>query len=73
MEELLKHHIRETERRFEELKDSIELLDAKVSELSAFKIETIFAARWASLLIGSVCGFLSMIATGLVSYLSNKH
>jgi uncharacterized protein YlxW (UPF0749 family) len=74
MEELLKYHIRDTEKRFEELKDSVQSLEEKLDDVAKFKAEMLVSARWVSLIISAVCGAVTMVTTALVEYfISVKH
>jgi len=73
MEELLKRHIAETDRRFDEVIEVLKQLNGEVSNLRDFKTSMVVSSRGIALLVSSICGFLTMIATSLVSYLIQKN
>ena len=73
MEQLLAHHIRETERRFDEVMSKIDAISQKIETLNEFKMETIISARWVSLIISASCGLLTLVASSAVSYMVGKH
>jgi ABC-type glycerol-3-phosphate transport system permease component len=70
---LLEHHMKETGRRFDEVSNHIEELSLKLDGLSEFKVRTIVNARWVSMVVSGVCGFITMVVTAFVAYISNKH
>lgn len=61
MEELLRYFIQETNERLAGIERS--LLD-----LQKFKIEMLASARTTSLIVSTVCGFVTLVATLLTVY-----
>ena len=63
MEELLKHHIHETERRFNEVMWQFDSVQDKLASLNEFKTQALMSARWVSILISAFCGVFTFVAT----------
>ncbi len=73
MEQLLKHHIHDTERRFDAVDNSLDHIFGKLDDLHHFKVEMLVSARWVSLLVSVVTGFVTMVVTTALSYYLQKH
>lgn len=71
MEHLLKHHIHETEKRFEDIHKTLTNIDEKLSELKEFKIKLIVTSRFFSLIVSAICGVCTLIASTVVTYYIN--
>lgn len=56
----------------EQLYDRLTRIEQKIDSLQEFKITSLATVRLASLIVSSVCGFVTMIITSLVNYLVNK-
>lgn len=69
MEELLKRHIEETDRRFECMSVQLDKISDRLEDIHTFKVEMIYTARMVSLIVSSLCGFVTLIATGVITYL----
>lgn len=65
MEQLLKYFMEATNGRL----DGIE---AKLDDLTKFKIEMLATARITSLVVSAVCGFITMVVTVLVTLAAAK-
>lgn len=67
MDRLLDYHMKQTEKRFDELKadihDQFMLVNTKLEDLTRFKIEMLASARTTSLIVSSLCGLLTMVVT----------
>ena len=72
MEELLKRHIDETDRRFDELLSEISALSSKLESINDFKTQTIVSTRWISGLISAASGLFTLIASSAVTYFLSK-
>lgn len=68
-ETLLSNHMRTTEKRFDKLDRDIRFIGSRLDDLSTFKAEMIFTARTASLVVGGICGFVSLVASSVVAFL----
>lgn len=71
MEELLKRHIQETDKNFEDVYDSLVLITAKLDDLREFKTKLIVSSRFFSLVVSAVCGIITLLASSFVTYLIN--
>lgn len=71
MDELLKRHIVETDRKFEELQEDVALLVSKIDDLRDFKIRLLVSSRFFSMIIGAICGAISLLASSFVTYYVN--
>lgn len=69
MENLLKYHIQATEKKFDELHDSIKELSQKMDNVNEFKVKMIASSRTVSFIISAVCGAITL----LVSVFTIKH
>jgi hypothetical protein len=68
MEQLLKLHAEHTKERLDNLHDDLREVKDKLDALQNFKIETIVSARWVSFMVSTVCGFVTMIGTAVLTY-----
>lgn len=48
-------------------------IETALSDLKAFKSEMLATSRTASLIVSGLCGLLTMIATMLLTYFTQKH
>lgn len=71
MEELLKRHISETDRRFEEIQDHLEEISGKMDDLRDFKVKLIVTSRFFSIVVSAICGILTLLASSFVTYYIN--
>lgn len=67
MDKLLEHHIRDTERRFDEVREDLGGISKKLTDVQEFKVQMIINARWVSLVVSAVCGLVTMAVTTFVS------
>lgn len=65
MEELLRYFIQET-------KEKLVSIEDKLEDLQKFKIEMMSSARFTSLVVSSVCGFITLISSLLLVYYTAK-
>jgi len=72
MDDLLKHHIRETERRFDEIMEELDDITIKIDSLQEFKITTHTSSKWISVIISSLVGFLTFTVTVAVTYFTGR-
>lgn len=81
MEELLKYHIRDTERRFDEqarlqregherIHADMQELKEAMQEMREFKVQIRTEAKWVSLVVSGIAGLLTLAGHALVGYLS---
>lgn len=68
MDKLLERHMVETDRKFEELKDDMALLVAKIDDLRDFKIQLLASSRFFSLVVSAICGLFTLAASSFVTY-----
>jgi hypothetical protein len=47
----------------------LEAMEAKLDSLAEFRTKSIVEARLVSLIISGICGFVSLIASGVITYL----
>ena len=43
-------------------------IEQKLEDLTAFKSEMVGSAKITAIIVSSVCGFISMIASGVITY-----
>ncbi len=60
MEKLLQYFMQETDKKFEGLSEDIQGVQAKLEDLSKFKIEMIASARLTALIVSAFCGFITL-------------
>jgi len=71
--ELLDHHIRSTEARFDKVDDKLDSITTSITDLNKFKIEMLYQSRTISLLMGGACGLVSMIVSSVLTVIiTNK-
>lgn len=68
MEELLRYHIKDTEKKFDSIVERLEVLDSKMDSLNEFKLQSITSSRLVSAVISSITGILTLVVTSIVSY-----
>lgn len=68
-DQLQKYFMKETDRKIEELKGDIKLVNGKLDDLTKFKIEMIVSARMTSFVVSSVCGLLTLLVS---TYLTHR-
>lgn len=68
MENLLRYHIATTEKQLDALKAELSAIDQKIDNLHEFKTRTVVTARYVSLIVSAVSGFVTLISTTLLSY-----
>lgn len=56
----------------EKLYERLHRIEEKIDKLQEFKVTSLATVRLASLVVSSLCGFVTMIITSLVNYLVNK-
>ena len=71
MESLLKHHIHETERKFDDIHETLVNIDKKISDLGDLKVKLIVTSRFFSLIVSMICGMATLIASTVVTYYIN--
>lgn len=67
MEQLLRYFMAETNKRFDEIGLRFDGVSEKIDGLQKFKIETIASARWVSLVVSGICGFITMVVSAYVT------
>ena len=72
MEELLKMYREYNDKRFDEVRDDIKDIASRIEDLREFKIQQIAAARTVSMIISSVCGFITLIVSSLLTVKFSK-
>lgn len=70
--ELLKQHIKDTTRRFDELRKSLDRFEGKLDDLSEFKVSVITTSRVSSLVISALCGFITFVGAVLLQPLITR-
>lgn len=74
MEQLLQHHIHQTEKNFDEIKNELTHFNSKLDDLAKFKAEMITSSRWVSVIVSAICGAVTMTGSALLNYfLTVKH
>lgn len=68
MDNVLKYHIENTNKQFDEIKESLHEIHDRIDDVQKFKAEMLISSRIVSVIISAVCGFLTMIATTILSY-----
>jgi len=66
--ELLQYHIDNTNKQFDEVKDKLHEINQRLDDVQKFKVEMLVSSRWISLVVSSVCGFFTLVATSILSY-----
>jgi hypothetical protein len=56
----------------EKLYERLHRIEEKIDKLQEFKVTSLATVRLASLVVSSLCGFVTMIITSIVNYLVNK-
>lgn len=72
-EALLSYHIEQTGKKFDEVRDELKSLIEKVDALQEFKVSIIINARWVSLVVSAICGFVTLVATTALSFIVQKY
>jgi hypothetical protein len=67
-EELLKYHIQDTGKKFDDLNDSLKMINSRLDDVQAFKMEMIISARWVSLIVSALCGLVTMTGSAVLNY-----
>lgn len=57
----------------EKLYNRLHRIEEKIDKLQEFKVTSLATVRLASLVVSSLCGFVTMVITSLVNYLVNKN
>ena len=57
----------------EKLYERLHRIEEKIDKLQEFKVTSLATVRLASLVVSSLCGFVTMIITSLVNYFINKN
>lgn len=60
MEELLRYFMKDTN-------DRLDKIEAKIDDLSTFKIQMLATARMTSLVVSAICGFITLLVTTWLS------
>lgn len=68
VKEMLKMHMDQDEKNLKDISERLGHIEAKLDDLTTFKIEMVSSSKLISLAISAVCGFLSVIASGVVTY-----
>ena len=68
MEELLKRHIQESDRRFEDIYEGLVLLSSKVDDLRDFKTQLLISSRFFSFVVSALVGIFVFIASSVTTY-----
>lgn len=63
MEELLKHQIQETSKRFDDLHADVRELSVKLENIREFKIKLLAGASTISIIVSVICGVVTLFAT----------
>lgn len=53
----------------EQVQERLTRMEEKLDDLQSFKSSTIVTARFTSFLVSSVLGFVSLVSSGIVTYL----
>jgi len=56
----------------EKLYERLNRIEEKIDKLPEFKVTSLATVRLASLVVSSLCGFVTMLITSIVNYLINK-
>jgi len=56
----------------EKLYERLNRIEEKIDKLQEFKVTSLATVRLASLVVSSLCGFVTMLITSIVNYLINK-
>jgi len=57
----------------EKLYERLHRIEEKIDKLQEFKVTSLATVRLASLVVSSLCGFVTMVITSVVNYLINKN
>ena len=68
MEQVIKYHIDNTNKQFDEIKGSLHEINDRLDEVQKFKIEMLMSSRWVSLIISAACGFVTLTVTAILNY-----
>lgn len=63
MDGLLKYHIENTDKRLSDLQVETREIRKRIDSLQEFKVSMIAGARLTSLLVSSLCGFITLLVT----------
>lgn len=63
MDELLQYFISDTNKKHDAMEQRLGRIEDKLDDIYKFKITTIVSARFVSLVVSSICGLITMIAT----------
>lgn len=73
MEKLLKYFMEDTGKKIDQLNEDLHLINVKLEDLRAFKIEMMSSAKMTSLIMSAIMGIVSFGATILtVIYMVKK-
>lgn len=67
MEELLKYFIKETDRKFDDIRSNMEGVNVKLEDLTKFKVEMLATARATSFMVSVVVGVISTAISVFIS------
>lgn len=70
--DLLEHHIEETRRQLDDVKAELKNIRDRLDDLHRFKADLIASSRTVSLIVSAVCGFITLIATTVATFVSLK-
>ena len=57
----------------DQMGDRLNRIETKLDSLNEFKVSTIGMARLTSFIVSGILGFLSMVASGIVTYVVTLH
>lgn len=72
MEDLLRYHITTTEKQLDALKLELSAIDEKIDNLHEFRTKSIVTARYISLIVSAISGFVTMLITATLSYIIQR-
>ena len=67
LEHLIKYHIEETHKRFDDLKEDLRDIQLRIESLHEFKVQQIATSRTVSFIISGVCGLITLIVSTVIS------
>jgi hypothetical protein len=71
-DELLKYFIEETNKKFDGVSEKLDGVHQKLEDLGKFKIEMLVSSRWIALIVSSVVGVITLVATLTVTFYAGR-
>jgi len=73
MEELLKRHIKESDKKFDGVSKNFARVFVKLDDLQTFKVKMMVSSKWISVLISGVCGIIAISLSLLITWIGARH